>query len=127
MQHAGIAGESINSVNKGLLKEIQGDPASDLKKPSNVYDVTASVALAVQRLQLTPDDLKRVVLAWHEEGRYETEQDADTWEKVEQFTQAMTRAQHLARELFLTYKDALDAMVCLGSAPKVPEPAEEPA
>lgn len=126
MQHAGIAAEAINQVNKGLYKAIYSSPDTDLHQPRDLYEVTASLAMVAQRLQLTPDDLKRVTRAWHEQDCFASEAGVDTARKVQEFTDAMTRAQGLARDLFIAYREAASALSRVGSARKVPEPARKP-
>lgn len=111
-EHANIAAESVNCINKSLLAAQTGD--SDVRQIKDAYEVTAALKLLSQRLTLTATQLDQRVSGWDEEGHLLTGHAFDTSATVMAFSTAMTQAHDTARALFNALDDATNALALIG-------------
>lgn len=121
IQHASIAAEAVNGLNQRTLAALTGSEDSDLTRARDAYEVTTSLKLLAQRLTLASRQTDKLVRGWHDEGHLRTAYAVDTDSTVNEFSQAMARADQAALALFVAYEEASNALARVGWQ----EPAEQ--
>jgi hypothetical protein len=114
IQHASIAAEAVNGLNRRTLAALNRSDDSDLTRAKDAYEATTSLKLLAQRLTLASTQITKLVRGWHDEGHLRTAHAVDTHATVNEFSEAMARADRAALTLFVAYEDASNALARVG-------------
>ncbi|MFH8797673.1 hypothetical protein [Streptomyces sp. NPDC017941] len=114
IQHAGIAGEAVNGVNKRIHAALTHAEGADMKRLKDAYEVVASLKLLSQRLTLSMDQLAQLVSEWHDEGHLHTAPAIDVNATVADVNRALNSASERARALFIDLDDVTKSLAPIG-------------
>jgi hypothetical protein len=113
-QHASIAAEAVNGLNRRTLAALNGSEDADLTRARDAYEVIISLKLLAQRLTLTSKQTDKLLRGWHDKGHLRTAYAVDTDSTVNEFSEAMARADRAALALFIAYEEASNALAHVG-------------